>query len=160
MLHDPTFWVLVAFVIFIALLFKPISGALTKALDDRSEQIKSELDEAERLREEAQTLLADTEKRLKDAAKEAEDLVASAKDEAERLKASAKDALDASLARAEKQATDRIAQAEAQATNEVRAKAVDLAIAAATSVIGDQVSGAKGDALVDAAIKDIPGKLH
>lgn len=160
MLHDPTFWVLVAFVIFMVLVYKPISKAAATALDKRADQIKEELDEAERLREEAQGLLAEYERKLKEAAREAEGIVASAREEADRMSIKAKEALEASLARAEKQANDRIAQVEQQATQEVRSKAVDIAVAAAGAVLAEQVAGPRGATLVDSAIQAIPGKLH
>ncbi len=160
MFHDPTFWVAVSFVIFIALVSKPVGKLATKALDDRADKIKSEFDEAERLREEAQDLLASYQRKQRDAAKEAEAIVRHAKEEAERLDREGRERLAASLERREKLALDRIALAEQQAVERVRAHAVEVAIAATQGVIATGLSDAKATQLVDAAIKDIPGKLH
>ena len=83
MFSDPTFWTAVAVVLFIALVAKPVSRMATKALDERAEKIKAELDEAERLRNEAQDLLAQYQRKQRDAAKEAEAIIEHAKQEAD-----------------------------------------------------------------------------
>src|SRR3546814_4712644 len=97
-------------------------------LDARAERIRAELDEAQRLREEAQKALAEYKRKQRDAAKEAEDLLANAKHEAELLRRQAAEDLKETLARREKAAIENIAQAETQALQEVRAQAVDIAI--------------------------------
>ena len=58
LIQDPTFWVAVAFVVFVVLVFKPIKGALIGGLDAKIAEIRQEVEEAEKLREEAQSLLA------------------------------------------------------------------------------------------------------
>ncbi len=154
------FWVDVSFILVVALAFKPVSRAIAAALDARSAKIKSRLDEAHKLREEAQEMLATYQRKQRDAMKEAEEIIAHAKAEAERLAKQAAKDLEASMKRREQMAMDRIAQAEAQAVKEVQNLAVDVAIGAAQKVIGDSLSAAQTGALVDNAIKDLPGKLH
>ena len=114
-LQDPAFWAAVAFVIFIAATAKPISRLLTAGLDKRADKIRSDLEEAEKLREEAQDLLASYQRQQRDAVKEAEAIVEHAKEEAERLTQQGRERLKAALERREKQAMDRITQAEAAA---------------------------------------------
>lgn len=160
MLHDPTFWVAIALVLFVILVAKPISRAASKGLDERAEKIKAELDEAERLRNEAQDLLAQYQRKQRDAAKEAEGIIEHAKAEAERLDREGRERLQATLARREKLAMERIALAESQAVERVRSHAVEVAVAAARNVLADNLSDAKADALIDTAIKDLPGRLH
>ncbi len=160
MFQDPTFWVLVAFIIFFALLGKPMVGMATAALDKRADKITADLDEAERLREEAQDLLASYQKKQRDAARDAEEIVAAAKEEAERIAKHGEERLTETLARREKQAMDRIGQAEANALEQVQAYAVEVAIDATRVVLEQQVSGAKADALITGAIDDLPGRLH
>ena len=106
-----TFWTALAFVIFVAAVYKPVSGKLAAALDARAEKIKEELDEAVRLREEAQVLLAGYERRQNEALKEAEDILANAREEAERQTRQAGEALEEFIRRREAQAVDRIARA-------------------------------------------------
>src|SRR3546814_6728751 len=130
MLHDPTFWVAVAFVVFAGLMVWKARQPVLDGLDARAERIRAELDEAQRLREEAQKALAEYKRKQRDAAKEAEDLLANAKHEAELLRRQAAEDLKETLARREKAAIEKIAQAETQALQEVRAQAVDIAIAA------------------------------
>ena len=160
MLHDPTFWVLVSFVIFVALVWKPGSKAVAQMLDDRADKIRSDLEKAAKLREEAQALFAEYQKKQRDALKDAEAIVAAAKAEAEALSKQAAADLEASLKRREQLALQRIAQAEAQATADVRAAAVDLAMAATRKILTDKLDAGRQDALVDAAIKELPGKLN
>jgi F-type H+-transporting ATPase subunit b len=160
MLSDPTFWVLVSFVIFVALVWKPGSKAVAQMLDDRSEKIRSDLEKAAKLREEAQALFAEYQKKQRDALKDAEAIIKAAKDEAEALSKQAAADLETSLKRREQLALQRIAQAEAQATADVRAAAVDLAMAATRKVLTDKLDAGRQDALIDAAIKELPGKLN
>ena len=159
-MSDPTFWTAVAFLIFVAAVAKPVWKAITSSLDERSAKIKAELDEAQQLREEAQHLLAEYQRKQRDAVKDAEAIVEHAREESERLVKKAGEDLEAALARREQQAKDRIGHAEAQATAEVRAAAVDLAVAAAGKLMAGKMDSTKSGALVDAAIKDLPQKLH
>jgi len=160
MLSDPTFWVLVSFVIFVALVWKPGSKAVAQLLDDRAEKIRSDLEKAAKLREEAQVLFAEYQKKQRDALKDAEAIVAAAKAEAEALSKQAAADLESSLKRREQLALQRIAQAEAQATADVRAAAVDLAMAATRKILTDRLDTGRQEALIDAAIKELPGKLN
>lgn len=160
MLHDPTFWVAVALVVFVLLVTKPVSKMATKALDDRAEKIKKELDEAERLRNEAQDLLAQYQRKQRDAAGEAEAIIQHAKQEAERMDREGRARIKASLERREKLAMDRIQMAEQQAIDQVRARAVDVALAATQQVLADSLSASKANSLIDDAIKQLPDRLH
>ena len=116
MVESPEFWVAVAFVIFVAATFKPVKLALTGALDNRATTIRAQIDEARRLREEAQAALAEAQRKHRDAAGEAEALIASAKEEARLLQAQAAENLETTLARREQLAMERIAQAETDAS--------------------------------------------
>lgn len=154
------FWVAFAFVIFVVIAAKPARKAILAMLDDRTEKIRKELDEAQRLREEAQTLLAGYQRRQRDALKEAEDIVAHAREEADRLRNRSTDDLDTALARREAQAMDRIAQAEASAVQEVRNLTVDIAVAASGRIIAQRLDAKQSAKLVDQAIGDLPKHLH
>ena len=161
LLNDTSFWVAISFVIFVILAWRPLKKAMLTALDDRTERIRNDIDEAARLREEAQALLASYKRKQRDAAAEAEEILRHAKTEANRFKDQAIADLENALVRREAQAMDRIAQAEAQATAEVRAFAVDLAIAATRRLLADQAS--RGDLaarLIDDSIQVIGAKLH
>jgi F-type H+-transporting ATPase subunit b len=154
------FWVDVAFILVVVLAWKPVSRAIAAALDARSAKIKARLDEAHKLREEAQEMLATYQRKQRDAMKEAEEIIAHAKAEAERLAKQAAKDLEISMKRREQMALDRITQAEAQAVKEVQHLAVDVAVAAAQKVIGSSLSAAQTQTLVDGAIQDLPAKLH
>jgi len=160
MLHDPAFWTGVAFVIFVVLLYRPLKKALLSALDGRIEQIRTEVEEAQKLREEAQALLASYQRKQREAAQEAEEIVKKAREEAERHRQETEKAMAALLERQEALAVDKIAQAEATAVQEVRDIAVDLAIAATQKILAEKVSGELSDKLVDKAIGELPQKLQ
>lgn len=154
------FWVNVAFLLVIGLAWRPVARAIAAALDARSAKIKARIDEALRLREEAQELLATYQRKQRDAMREAEEIIAHAKAEAERLSRQAAQDLEHQMKRREQMALDRIAQAEAQALREVQNAAVEVAIGAATRVIGDTLTPAQRGKLVDELIKVLPGKLN
>jgi len=160
MLHSPELWVAVAFVIFVALAWKPVGRALTGALDARAARIEKDLEEAARLREEAQALLAGFERKHRDALKEAEEIVARARAEADRMAADARAELERTIKRREELAVQWIAQAEAKALAEVRAAAVDLAVAATAKLLTNKLDGPRADALVDRAIAELPARLN
>ncbi len=154
------FWVGLAFVVFVAAVFKPVSRMMGAALDGRAEKIKQELEEAVRLREDAQTLLASYERRQNEALKEAEDILTHAKEEAERQARQAGEALEELIRRREAQAMDRIARAEEEAAADVRNAAVELAIAATRKLISSELDEDHQQALIDEAIGELGDKLH
>jgi len=160
MLQDPTFWVAVAFLCFVVLAARPVSRALTGALDARSMRIRNELDEAQALREEAQKTVAEFKRKQRDALKEAELILDHAKIEAKRLAERAERDLEAALERREQAALDKIAQAEAQALQEVRDQAIDVALMATAKLLADNLGPERSGAMIDRAIRDLPGKLH
>jgi len=158
---DAEFWVAVAFVIFIAVLLKlGAHRVLLGALDDRGARIKAELDEARRVREEAQALLADYQRRRGEADREADAIVVAARAEAERLAAEAKAKVEDFVARRTKVAEAKIAQAEAQALADVRAAAADAAVAAAEKILSDTAKGKVGDDLMAQGIGELKAKLN
>ena len=158
---DATFWVGAAFVLFIGVLvYLKVPGMLTRALDERAKKISNDLDQARELREEAQVLLATYQRKQRDALKEAEEIIAHAKEEAMREAEQAEKKLEEAIARRQQAALNKIALAEAQAENEVRDTAIEIAIAAATAVVAQQVRGDRADALVDTAIQDLRRHLN
>ena len=158
---DATFWVGAAFVLFVGILvYLKVPGMLTGALDERAKKISDELDQARELREEAQVLLATYQRKQRDALKEAEEIIAHAKEEAMREAEQAEKKLEEAVARRQQAALNKIALAEAQAEYEVRNTAIEIAIAAATAVVAQQVRGDRADALVDTAIQDLRRHLN
>ncbi|HLO77783.1 MAG TPA: F0F1 ATP synthase subunit B [Magnetospirillum sp.] len=159
-LTNPHTWVYAAFGLVVFFAFKPVFRAITAALDGRAAKIKARLDEAHKLREDAQEMLATYQRKQREAMKEAEEIIAHAKSEAERLSKQAAKDLEEALKRREAQALERISQAEAQALKEVQNVAVDVAINAARAVLTQSVSEAQKSALADAAIADLPRRFH
>jgi F-type H+-transporting ATPase subunit b len=161
MLGMAEFWVAIAFVAFILiLLYYKVPGLIAKALDDRAAAIRKELDEARRLREEAQALLADYQKKHRNAGQEAEAIVEQARREAETFASETRRSLAESIERRRRQAEEKIARAEAQAVEDVRAAAVDMAIAAAEKILREKAAGAGGAALIDESIRSIKTRLN
>ncbi len=155
------FWVAVAFGVFVLILFYyRVPNLVAKSLDDRAEAIRKELDEARRLREEAQTLLADYQKRHRNVGQEADAIVEQARREAEAFAHETRVSLKDTLERRTKQAEDKIARAETQAVDEVRAAAIDVAMAAAERILREKTAGASGASLIDQSIRDLKGRLN
>jgi len=155
------FWVTVAFLVFVlVLLYYKVPAMIGKALDERADGIRKELDQARRVREEAQTLLADYQRKHRSVGEEAEAIVAQARHEAEAFAEETRRTLKEQLERRTKLAEEKIARAEGQAIDEVRAAAVDLAIAAAEKILREKASGAAGAALIDQSIRDLKTRLN
>lgn len=155
------FWVAVAFVMFIgALVYMGIPQKLLQSLDQRSARIKAELDEARRLRDEAEELLAEYQRRQREAEREAEAIIAEARNEAERIAAEARGKMEEFIARRNKLAETKIGQAEAQALADVRAAAADAAIAAAEKILREAAKGKIAEELVAQGIADLKTKLN
>ena len=159
-LNNPSFWVAISFVIFLALITKPAWKFITSSLDKKIEEIRAKLEESTKLREEAQDLLAVYKRKLSDAEREADDIVNKAREEAQVLKTRLTADLELALQRREKLAMDRIAQAENDAQEEVRALTLDIALAAARSLLADAVQSDKANALINDAIKELPERLN
>lgn len=159
--HDPLFWVALSFVVFVAIvLYYRVPAIVTKSLDDRADAIRKELDEARKLREEAQALLSDYQRKAREAENEAKSIIEQAKIEAEALATDSRKALIESLERRSRIAEEKIARAETQALSEVRSTAVETAIAAAHEILKTRAGGATGETLVSSSINDLKGKLN
>ena len=160
MLHDPEFCVGVAFVIFIAVLWRAGAfGMIASALDARSARIRQELDEARRLREEAEKVLIEYKKKRGEADAEATAIIAQAQAEAAELTVEAEKRMEEFVARRTKMAEIKIAQAEAQAVSDVRTAAAETAVRAAEQILTDTVKGKAADDLIANAIKDVKSRL-
>jgi F-type H+-transporting ATPase subunit b len=160
-LATPEAWVLIAFVIFIGvMIYIGVPKLITKSLDDRAGRIKTELDEARKLKEEAAALLAEYQRKRAAAETEAQAIIAGAKDEAVRMAAEAKAKIDEFVARRTKMAEAKIAQAEAQAAADVRAAAADAAVAAAEKILSAEAKGALAGELIAKGIEDVRKKLN
>jgi F-type H+-transporting ATPase subunit b len=160
-MFEAEFWVAVAFVIFLGVLaYVGVHRKILDALDQRSARIKAELDEARRLRDEAEQLLQSYQRKQREAEQEAAGIIAGAKAEAERLAVEAKAKMEEFLARRTKMAETKITQAEAQAIADVRAAAAEAAVAAAEKILTQTVKGKVADDLIAHGITDATKKLN
>ena len=160
MIKEPEFWVAVAFVLFVGvLLYVGVHKKLTEALDDRASRIRAKLDEARRLRDEAAKLLAEYQRKQREAEREAEAIIAEARDDAGRIAAEARVKMEEFVARRTKMAEAKIAQAEVQALADVRAAAAEAAVKASEKVLSESVKGKVASDLLSAAIRDVKTRL-
>ncbi|SOC35059.1 F-type H+-transporting ATPase subunit b [Rhizobium subbaraonis] len=161
MAFDATFYAFVGLVLFLALIvYLKVPGMMGKALDQRADKITKDLAEAKRLREEAQSLLAEYQRKRKEAEAEAASIVAVAQREAEALTAEAKQKTEEYVVRRTALSEQKIKQAETDAINAVRAAAVDLAIGAAETVIAAKTDAAAGKKLFDDALTAVKARLN
>lgn len=160
MIHNPHFWVNIGLLIFLCFAGPKIWRGLASFLDQRSMKIKADLDEAQKLRDEAQALLAEYQRKQRDALSEAEGIVSSAKAQAQREIQEAAANLAASMTRREAGALEKITQAEAHAIAEVRREAVEVATTATTRLIARVLDDNKASALIDQSIAEVTRQLH
>lgn len=157
---DNSFWATVALFVFLGgLIYIKVPKAIAGALDGKIEKIQHDLDEAKRLREEAQSLLATYELKRKEAEIEANEIIEAAQEEAVRIADEAKASLEEMISRRTKSVEEKISQAEAQATAEVRARSADVAVEAARTLLVKHMSE-QGDSLIDASIKEVGSRLN
>ena len=157
---DPAFWVGAAFLVVVLVLVKAAYGRIVRLLDMRGIAIRDRLEGARRIREEAQALLAEYQRKQRDALQESQDIIARSKAEAAKLKDQAAQDLAARVAAAERSALERIAAAEEQAKREVRNAAIEIAVAAAARAMEEKLTAAQANSLIDRAISEIPAKMH
>ncbi len=156
---NPRTWVSIAFVLFVLIFGRKLWSVLAKMLDDRAAAVRAELDEAARLRREAEAMLHDAESRREAAIAEAARLIEGAKTQAARVSAAAAADAEASARRREQMAIDRIAAAEKAAIDDVRTIAAEVAAAAARDVLTQTLSADADAPLIDRAIAGLPNAL-
>jgi len=160
-LQETENWVALAFLLFLGLLaYLGVHRKLMDSLDQRQARIKGELDEARRFREEAQALLAEFERKGREAEGEAAAIIAGAKTEAERLAAEAKTRMEDFVARRTKMAEAKITQAEAQALADVRSAAADAAVATAEKILAVAAKGKVAESMLAQGIEDVRKKFN
>lgn len=156
--QDPTFWVLLSTIIFAIVAWKKGKAPLLEILDSRTDRIRKELEEAERLRVEAQEVLADYQRKYRDAMKTADEIIENASERAANMEREMMAKMDEDLARKETQLVERIERAEKSAIQEIRFKAAEIATSTVTSILSDEMNK-KDSELIDDAIKSLPKKL-
>lgn len=161
MSFDESFFVALAFAVVIAaFLYLRLPGKLVAALDNRADQIRKELEQAKKLREDAEALLAEYEAKRSAAEQQAQQIVSDARANAEALAAEAKQKMEDSLERRTQQAQEKIARAEANMVKEVRLAVTSIAISAAEQVIRDTISDDQKQALVIANLAEIDSQFQ
>jgi F-type H+-transporting ATPase subunit b len=156
---EPRTWVIIAFFIFFALFGRKLWSVIAQMLDNRAVAVRTELEEAARLRREAEAMLRDAQERRAAAVRDAQAMLEGAGAEAAQVAAQARADAEASMRRRERMATDRIQAAEAAAVAEVRRAAVEVATQAATQVLAGGLGAGTDTALVDRAIAGLPAAL-
>lgn len=160
MLENPTVWVAVSFIIFVVAAFRPVSKAITAALDSRADRIQKELNEALRLKEEAQSLLATYQRRQSEIEGEALKIIERAQEESKRIAQSLEEELEDKLNRRIEAGMQRIANYEANVLQEIRNNTVDVAIETVNSLLAEYAQQHSADDTVDYAIDGMRKKFH
>lgn len=158
-LTDTSLWVAISFVVFTLFVFKKAQKALYAKLDTRIIDIKNEIDTAESMRIQAQELLAQYQRKQRDAVQESEDIIENAKRHAREIQRNAEKELEASMARKEIQMQERLKRMEEQAIADMRNQAVEKAMAATRQILAQELAKKKGSDLIDVAIEDLDGQL-
>jgi F-type H+-transporting ATPase subunit b len=159
-LEAPTTWVALSFILFVALLYKPISGAIARVLDERAARIAKELDEALRLKQEAENVLIHYQQRQRECLAEAENILRQTREDATRMREEGETNIKLALKRRTDAAIEKIAQAETKAKQEVQNHLVDLAVSAARAIVAQHLEKSTADDLVRRAVSDVEHKIH
>ena len=159
-MFDATFFVALSFVLFVVfVIWAGLPSTIIKSLDDRSEQIKKELDEARILHEEAQKLLATEKRKLEQCDAEVEDILKQASEQAALITEKSKKLLKEEIQRKQKQADLKIAQARDEAVREVKAKASELSLIIAKEYLKENIDDNVASDLIDKSISDLKDNL-
>jgi F-type H+-transporting ATPase subunit b len=159
-LADPAFWTAVALLIFVGVLIgAKVPGTVARGLDGRAQAIKTEIEAAQRLRSEAEALLARHRAQESRAAQEAEAILAEARAEAARVAREGRDDLAKLIERRRRQAEEKIARAQIEAVADIRAYAARISVGAATRYIRERMDAARAAKLIDGAIAELPARL-
>ena len=158
-MESPSLWVAISFGIFVIVFARPVWKFTTIALDKRIKEIKDSIDEATKLREEAQDLLASNKRKVIAVEKEVDDIVNKAREEAENIKNKLGTELETSLKNRQKIANDRISQAESEAIDSIKQMNVEIAIKATEGLLQKRVDSTENLKMIDEAIEELPNKL-
>jgi F-type H+-transporting ATPase subunit b len=159
-MFDATFFVALSFVLFVVfVVWAGLPSTIIKSLDDRSEQIKKELDEARILHEEAQKLLATEKRKLEQCDEEVEDILKQASEQAALITEKSNKLLKEEIQRKQKQADLKIAQARDEAVREVKAKASELSLIIAKEYLKENIDDNVASDLIDKSISDLKDNL-
>lgn len=161
MFHEPRFWTSLAFVLFFVIFGRKIWGVISSKLDERADNVRKNLDEATRLRREAEQMLEDSNREREQALIEAQQLIAASKAEAQALTEQAERDAAEMIARHEKIARERIEAAEQTALRDIREQAAALALTAARDVIAENLEkdNALAQKLLNDGLKNLPRAL-
>lgn len=158
--HDTGLWVTISFVVFAVIAFKLGRKSVIGGLDGKINEIKSEIENAERLRVEAQELLAQYQRKQRDAEKEAGDILSRAKEQAKQLKKTAETDLAEVMDRRETQLAERLRRIEENAIAEIQGHAAELAVAATTEMIIQTLDEKTNSDLNEESIKNLSKQLN
>ena len=159
-MFDATFFVALSFILFVVfVIWAGLPSTIIKSLDDRSEQIKKELDEARILHEEAQKLLATEKRKLEQCDAEVEEILKQASEQAALITEKSNNLLKEEIQRKQKQADLKIAQARDEAIKEVRAKASELSLVIAKEYLKENIDDKIASELIDKSISDLKDNL-
>lgn len=160
LLLDTNVWFVFSFIIFAGILIKFGGPAINGFLDQKIQQIKNDLETAENLRVEAQEMLAQYQRKHRDAVQEAEKIIEQARNNAEIFRKNAEKDLHDAMSRREAQLEERLMRMEQNAINEIQAYAADLAISAASQIIAEKLDKKTNSKLVDSSIENISKNIH
>lgn len=154
------FFIAVAFLAFVALILKPAKRFIIAAVDARILKVKNELQEAARLKDEAQALLAKLEREQSRSLEDVQAILSHARMEAERMTKEAREVLEFALSKRTELAMQKIAQAEASVLSDLRANALDITMDAARTLILESMSPEVAEEILSKAFMDVERKLH
>lgn len=160
MLHDSTTWVAAAFILFMGVFIRYALPHIVKGLDHRSEHIKKELNEAIKLRDDAQAMLTEYQRKQKEMKAEAESLVKQAQKDVAAMREQAEKDIQDMMARRTDSAKNRIARAEMEAIADIRQHMAQIAINAAEDILKEDAQASSDDPYFDGSLENVSRIVH
>ena len=155
MIIDATFWVMVSFFSFIGLLiYFKIPQKIKKALEENIKNIRNQIDEADKLKEDAKNILTEHEKKISSSKNEVKQMISKATEEAEKNAIKANEDFHNVMEARKKNAEERIKQLKNQALKDIKNTSVKIAIDSVEKLIKNSMDKSKLDKIYSSSIEE------
>ena len=154
--YQPSSWVFIAFIIFISIsIYLKVPNMVTKLLDEQINKIKNDLDDARKLKEDANSLLAEYERKIESANKEAENIINQAKKNSKVYEENSNKNIEEFISRSEKQSIEKIQQAQKSAINKINEEIINKSVEAAEKIISRNMNDQNNNKLFESSVNQI-----
>ena len=159
MLSDPQFWVLIAFIIFIGVMIKPVRKILLINLGDKIQEIKDSIDQAEKIKNEAQLALSEIKKRQNEVKGEIDLIEQEAKEKITMIEKNAYTKLIDQINKRNALASVKIDQMTRDANTEIQKHITQIAISATVNILEKKLNDKEKQNLINQSVNELGSAL-